>query len=86
MPLPPPPATAFSKMGKPIDCARAWAWSGFSMGSLVPGTVGTSERRASWRPAVFDPSASIACAVGPMKVMPAAVQARGSAAFSARKP
>ncbi len=26
------------------------------MGSLAPGTVGTSTRRASWRPEVFEPS------------------------------
>ena len=46
-------------------------------GSLVPGTVGTSARRASWRPAVFEPSASMASAVGPIKVTPASAQARG---------
>ena len=37
------------------------------MGSFVPGTLGTSERRASWRPAVFEPSASMASADGPYK-------------------
>ena len=38
------------------------------------------------RPAVFEPSASMASAEGPMKVMPASAHARGSAGFSARKP
>src|SRR6266568_4657069 len=33
-----------------MRCANACASAGFSMGSLVPGTVGTSARRASWRP------------------------------------
>ena len=40
MPLPPPPATALRRTGKPIDCARAWASSGFSMGSLSAGNGG----------------------------------------------
>src|SRR2546429_3619874 len=46
--------------------ARARA-ADFSVGSLVPGTVGTSTRRASWRASVFEPSASMASAGGPMR-------------------
>jgi hypothetical protein len=56
--------TALSSTGKPIEFARAAASAGFSIGSFVPGTVGTSDRRASWRPAVFEPRASMASALG----------------------
>src|SRR6266478_3836549 len=61
-----------------METARACASSGFSIGSLAPGTVGTSERRASWRPAVFEPRASMASAEGPMKTRLVSSQARGS--------
>src|SRR5438552_1256906 len=66
-----------------MRCARVCASRGFSMGSFVPGTTGTSARWASWRPAVLEPSDSMASAGGPMKVRPVSVQARGNAAFSA---
>ena len=59
---------------------------GFTKDSLVPGTVGTSARRANCFPAVFDPIVSMASGGGPMNVIPASAQARGNAGFSARNP
>ena len=55
-------------------------------GSTVPGTIGTPASTAARRALVFEPMISIASALGPIKVKPAAVTARANSALSARKP
>ena len=52
----------------------------------VAGITGTPAATAASRAATLFPSRVITSAVGPMKAMPAAAQARGSSGFSDRKP
>ena len=72
-------------MGKPTLSAAAFALAA-SVTASLPGVTGTPFSTASLRAASLDPSARIAEAGGPMKVMPAAVQASGNAGFSERNP
>ena len=47
---------------------------------------GVGQPFSEFRAAVFDPSCAIASGEGPIKVIPAAAQARANSWFSARKP
>src|ERR1043166_3842852 len=62
MPLPPPPAAAFSITGNPYFCAVSLASASDGSGSTVPGTIGTPASTAARRALVFDPITSIASA------------------------
>ena len=53
---------------------------------MAPGTIGTPASAMISRARVFDPIASIASGGGPMKTIPASVQARAKSAFSAKNP
>ncbi len=86
MPLPPPPAAALIATGYPISAAIRAASSALSTGSVTPGTIGTPAAAITCRALVFDAMASIASGGGPMKVTPAAAQARANPEFSARNP
>ena len=55
-------------------------------GPLSPGTTGTPAAIIFSRARVLSPMASMASAGGPMKMTPAASQARANSAFSERKP
>ena len=71
-------ASARKAYGRTCWPSRARHPATFSIGSSVPGTVGTSARRASCLPAVLEPIISMVSGEGPMKVMPASAHARGS--------
>ena len=90
IPLPPPPATAFTMSGiarpppRPGSTSSGDAAAG--SGASLPGTTGTPAAIAAVRAAVLLPIIAIAAAEGPMNVRPAAAHAPANAAFSARKP
>ena len=86
MPLPPPPAAAFSITGRPTRRTVAAISSGSVLGDWLPGTMGTPAASASRLAAALSPRRSMTSGVGPMKTSPAASTARANAAFSARKP
>ena len=85
MPRPPPPATALTKTGKPISSAPATSSSRSADGG-VDLSVGMPAARAASSARTLLPASSSTSAGGPMKVMPAAAQARASSGFSLRKP
>ena len=64
----------------------AMSSSSDSPAAPAPGTTGTPAAATVALAAILSPIASIASGGGPMKVSPAAAQARAKAAFSARKP
>ena len=86
IPLPPPPAEAFSRIGYPAFPANAAISAWPAAAPRIPGTTGTPAFSMSCRLPVFDPIAAIASGVGPTKVRPASRQARAKPAFSARNP
>ena len=90
MPLPPPPATAFTMTGNPI-CARRDRRSPHRArrrraARRCPGTTGTPAAIAARRAAVLLPISAIASGVGPMNVSPASRHAAAKSSFSDRKP
>ncbi len=84
IPLPPPPAEALTRTGKPISAAAA-AGSAPSRSSW-PGTIGTPAASISARARTFEPIASIACGGGPIQTRPASPTRVANSAFSARNP
>ena len=81
MPLPPPPAAAFTSTGKPTSSGTVSApWCGHD------GTTGTPASTASVRAASLRPICSITSADGPTSVSPAFSTARANSARSERKP
>ena len=74
IPLPPPPAAAFTNTGKPISRAAALisasVWPG-----VVPGTTGTPAAITVARAMSLSPMMPMARAGGPTKTMPASAQA-----------
>ena len=89
MPLPPPPATAFTISGYPMAAAMAAASASVrdaSSGSLVPGTTGTPARMAVSRAAVLLPIRRIASAEGPTNVRPDAYARLGEIVVLGEKP
>ena len=85
MPRPPPPATALTKTGNPISSAPATRASRSADGG-VDRSVGMPAARAASSARTLLPASSSTSAGGPMKVMPAAAQARARSGFSLRKP
>ena len=86
MPLPPPPATAFSTTGKPIFLAASERIGGFVDGIERAGDGGDAGFARECRAAVLEPNRSMASADGPINVTRASAQARANEAFSERKP
>ncbi len=89
MPLPPPPATAFTTSGYPIRCASAVISASVAASAnaaSVPGTTGTPAAIAACRAAVLLPMSAMARGVGPTKIRPASTQAWAKSSFSARNP
>lgn len=85
MPRPPPPATAFAKIGKPISSACARSASTSREGSVDLST-GTPAAIACSLAVTLLPAISSTRVGGPMKVMPASAAACASSGFSERKP
>ena len=86
MPLPPPPAEAFSSTGQPTASAAARASSTEETGPSEPGVTGTPAAFIKSRAADLEPAFRMASPEGPMKVSPALAQASEKSAFSERKP
>ena len=86
MPLPPPPAVAFSSTGKPISRATFTASCSLPISPSLPGTVGTPASRANARAEFLSPTRSIASGVGPMKPMSHDRQTSAKWEFSERNP
>ena len=78
MPLPPPPAAAFTSIGYPTASASAT--------SSVDGSVGTPASIAIRLAASLSPIASITVGDGPTHTKPASRTAAAKLAFSERKP
>ena len=86
MPLPPPPAAAFSRIGKPArSAASRAAWTSFT-GPSEPSSTGRPASRAAAFAAILSPIRSITSGDGPTNVTPASAHARANAGFSERKP
>ena len=85
MPRPPPPATAFTKTGKPISVACAASQS-TSVEGAQERSVGMPALRADSSARTLLPASSSTCGGGPMKVMPLSWQACARSGFSDRKP
>ncbi len=86
MPLPPPPAAAFSNTGNPTARAAAAMEVGDWSDGVSPGTTGTPAAIIVARAAVLDPMLLITAAGGPTNVKPACAQASANSARSDRKP
>ena len=71
--------------GKPYSSTKA-STLGVRDGVRVPGASGAPTFSATWRAETLSPRASMAPALGPIQVSPAALTARAKSAFSARKP
>ena len=78
MPLPPPPAAAFTSSGNPTGAG--------SDGSDDEGRTASPAALAAARAASLSPMVSITSGVGPTQARPASVTARAKAAFSDRNP
>ncbi len=85
MPRPPPPATAFTKMGKPISSACVRSASTSALGS-VERSVGMPASRAARMAATLFPASSSTSGEGPTNAIPSAAAARARSGFSERKP
>ena len=79
MPLPPPPAAAFTRTGKLVSVGRAPP-------RPRAGTTGTPAATATSRAWSLRPIVSITSAEGPTKTSPASTTAWTKAARSERKP
>ena len=85
MPLPPPPATALTKRGKPI-CSAALISSLASAEELDDLSTGTPALAAAAMAFTLFPASSKTLASGPMKAMPFSRAALASSGFSDRNP
>ena len=86
MPMPPPPAAAFTISGKPISWAAATAASTSCRGSVVPAATGTPAAAIVLRALTLSPMRSIASGSGPIHTSPASFTAAANRADSDRKP
>src|SRR5260370_1185684 len=69
-----------------MRCAKACASAGFSMGSLIPGTVGTSMRRGRLRPGGLGQEGAMGAARGAVKGGAATLPPQPETAVSRGKP
>ena len=86
MPLPPPPADALTRTGRPTASAAARTPASVWSAGVSPGTTGTPARTISARAPSFEPMLAMASGGGPTNVSPASRHAAANAAFSDRKP
>ena len=85
MPRPPPPATALTKIGKPISSACA-ARASTSSDASVERSTGTPAAIAWCFAVTLFPAISSARAGGPMNTMPCSAARAARSGFSERKP
>ncbi len=85
MPRPPPPATALTKIGKPMSSAAATSVSTSSEGSDEFSTATPASRAAATARALL-PVRCRTLGGGPTNVMPASSHASARSGFSDRKP
>ena len=86
IPLPPPPAAALIKIGKPTSMALFFASLTSEIASSVPGTIGIWYFKAAAFADNLLPIISIASGDGPIKIKPAALTLLANSAFSDKKP
>ncbi len=84
--MPPPPAAAFRRSGKPFSRPKVAISAADAAGVVMPGTTGTPAASIRWRDSVLLPIAPIENGLGPTHVRPASITAWANAAFSERKP
>ena len=65
MPLPPPPAAALRRSGKPFSLPKAATSAADAAGVVMPGTTGTPAAIIRWRDSVLLPIAAIENGRGP---------------------
>ena len=70
IPLPPPPAEALTRRGRPISASAASGSIACDPSSSAPGTTGTPASCIIRRASTLDPIASIASAGGPIQTSP----------------
>lgn len=85
MPLPPPPAEAFTSSGNPIARIRSRKEAG-SSSSTAEGVSGKPASATKRREAILSPIRRITSGEGPIQRSPASSTAAANPAFSARKP
>ena len=85
MPRPPPPATAFTKIGKPISFA-AFRSSLGSADDLEDFSTGTPALDAAWMAFTLFPASSRTSWFGPMNAIPFSLAAFANSGFSERNP
>ncbi len=86
IPIPPPPAAAFTMTGYPISCAPSTARDVSSMPSDMPGMTGTPAFSMVLRAVILLPAALIEALDGPMKTIPAFSHSLAKAIFSDKNP
>ena len=86
IPLPPPPAEAFTITGYPISAAAANASSVSETAPLVPGTHDTPDPSAKALDSILSPITLMACTSGPINARPAFCTASTNSAFSDKNP
>ena len=86
IPLPPPPADAFSIIGYPISFAMAFASAAFARTPSLPGITGTPAALMVFFAWALSPIALIISELGPMNANPLSSQIFENSEFSARKP
>ncbi len=85
IPRPPPPATAFAKIGNPMASAPAMS-SSMSLDAGVDASTGTPAAIACSLAVTLLPAISSTLVGGPMKVIPASAAAWARSGFSDRNP
>jgi hypothetical protein len=86
IPLPPPPAAAFTMTGYPISEAKRTNSPRSSPDDVMPGMIGTPLLDISFLDSTLSPIKAIASGGGPMKTSPASAHLFAKVAFSARNP
>ena len=86
IPLPPPPAAAFSITGKPIFLANDFISLTSSVLISAPSITGTLALRAIFFAAILSPSCSITSDLGPTKIIPSFSHLLANPTFSDKKP
>ena len=86
MPLPPPPAAAFSITGYSHFLAKPKASSSDDIAFSTPGITGTPTLFATTLDFILSPSLSIISGLGPINLIPASSHFLANSGFSDKKP
>ncbi len=86
IPIPPPPADAFTMTGYPISSASSMTDSGSSIPAEIPGMIGTPAFAIIFLAVILLPTVSMDLPDGPMKTTPIFSHSLANSGFSARKP